>query len=342
MSRTNVENKEQKHKVIKNASLEEIEKLKKQMAVEATQAPNTTSIHTTTTTSQNIHTTTTTETHNTVKLKPAQSIFEPKPVPIKLPSRNLVVTHDLTENHEIYIKRMSSVEEGLLYNIVGISDTTQINQTLDRIIDNCIKSQISVYELSLIDKLTVLMNIFYLTYGEFNVDIECKECRKKHAYTINLRDDLLTTYVPDDIEYPHKIHLTTYDEYGFNLDWYITYFTIEQANDILTQNTIDLMLLITHSITGTYINDKGEKAQPTPDLYKDILYNLNDIDRNAYREFLNKFGEYGTQFILPKHYCRTIGCIANINKKPLELPYEQIFMHIFNISKEMLTSFEQQ
>lgn len=317
-----------KEKVLRNVSLDEIEALRKKDAVDAMQDISSTS----------------TETDNTpkkakkavegaIEFKTASSVFEPKGEPVKLPSRNLFVKENLTANFEIYVKRMGSVEEAIFYNLMNTRDPQAINEAIDKVIDNCIKTKISAYDLCLIDKFTVFLKILHLTYGSIDVKLTCPDCNTAYEMNIDMVKDLVTKYLPDKFEYPRKIHLTTYDDKKFNLNWYVNYLTIGQANTVLIgEANIDSMLLATDRIEGKFINSNGEEASPTQDDYAEILRYLNDEDRETYRAFMQEIGDYGTNFEIKNKFCPQKGCIANTEKKPIVLPPEQIFMRIIRIN----------
>lgn len=317
-----------KEKVLRNVSLDEIEALRKKDAVDAMQ-DSVDAISDTSSVPKKVKKIIDGE----IEFKPASSVFEPKGEPVKLPSRNLFIKENLTANFEIYVKRMGSVEESMFYNLLNTQDPQIINETIDNVIDNCIKTNISAYDLCLIDKFTVFLKILDLTYGPIDVKLTCPICNTTHELKINLVNDLVTKYLPNKFEYPRKIHLTTYDRNKFNLDWYVNYLTIGQSNKVLIkESNVDAMVLITDRIEGKFLNDKGEETTPTPNDHPEILRYLNEDDRETYRNYMQEIGGYGTNFELKNIHCPQKGCIANTEKQPVVLPPEQIFMRIIRIN----------
>lgn len=270
---------------------------------------------------------------DTVEFKPSSSVFEPNGEPVKLPSRNFFIKENLTSDFEIYVKRMGSVEEAIFYNLINQRDPQAINEAIDKVIDNCIKTNIRAEDLAIIDKFTVFCKILDMTYGPIDVNLSCPICNTPQPIRVNLVKDLTVKYLPANFEYPRKIHLTTYDKKKFNLDWYVNALNLGQANKVLVNEAnVDAMLMVTDRIEGTFINGNGETVSPHEEDYGEILRNLNDADRETYRNYMKEFGEYGTNFELKNKHCIQKGCIANTEKQPLELPPEQLFMRIIRIN----------
>lgn len=297
-------------KIIRNASLEEIEKLKKSTAVEGIPA------------SQAQQATVT----EIKSMKPKQSMFEPEPIPVKLPSGNKVVKRFLTPKNEVFVKRMGSQEEALFIKLVKAADEALINATMDSVIDNCLKTNISSGELSLIDKFAVFFKIIHATYGL--IDMEIMHDGLPYNIKVNLETDLNTTYVPNDVEYPHPIKLKSYS--FCDLIWYVKYPTIRDTQKFLQDESIDSMLYLTDRLEGTVTETTGEVRQVREEDYEEIIKWIDDDDRKAFKDFLAYFGGFGTQLNFKKSIK-----IENTNahkEVEIELPLENIFKRILSIN----------
>jgi hypothetical protein len=263
-------------------------------------------------------------------LKPKKSIFEPDPFPIKLPSGNKVVKSGLTPKNEIYIKRMGSAEEGLFVKMIGSNDTKLINATMDAAIDNCIKSRIEASQLSLIDKFAVFFKIIDLTYGPIKTELKCSNCGTSYFQPLNLVKDLKIKYLPENYEYPRPIKIESFP--GCNITWYVKYPTAGETQDFLTAETMTNMLILTDRIEGTLIDgDNGEREVQKSD-YEDIISNLNDDDRKKFKDFLNDFGSHGVDLTIRKDFCTKSGCNLKDKVQEITFPFEAIFARILSIS----------
>lgn len=312
----------QQPKVIRNASLAELDSLKKRNAIPAVPKHL----------QEETINKTTTESVLTSK-KPNKSVFEPKAYPVKLPSRDFFINKEfLSDNYEILVRRMGSLEESLFFNMMTTDDPKVVNSTIDSVIDNCIKTNISVYDLSLIDKFTVFFKILDLTYGKFDIKVKCPECKLERNLEISLVDDLFTKYLPDNYQYPKIIKLKDVPS-DFKINWYLRYMSIKQAQDFLASSSVDVMLELTEKIEGEFIDEDGQKAQVSKENYKDIVEFLGDTDRDEYKDFMNDFGSYGTEFKIKKYHCENRACDNFVNQVPFEFPIDQIFERIFNLKK---------
>jgi len=266
-------------------------------------------------------------------LKPASSMFEPDPEPVKLPSGDLFVSENLTEKNEVYVRRMSSIEENMFYELIGIDNPKAINNTIDRVIENCTRSDIDIYELSLIDKFSLFFKILDMTYGDVTVEETCEKCDNVYSFDVSLVKDTNTTYVPKNYEYPKKIKLTSFKDKNANITWYLKYPTILQTNDFFGASILEAQKLITDKIEGTIVFN-GTEIKITEEHYEDILKSLNEKDKDAYRDFLNEFGSYWTSVIIEKPFCENKSCDLYNKPQKFEVPLEKIFEKIIKLATD--------
>jgi len=307
---------DQKKGVIRNATLEDIEALKKKESVPAM------------TEAELKETQKTPEESQEPSLKPKTTRFEPDSVPVKLPSGKFAVQKYLTPNNEIMVRRMTAVEENMFYQLLGGADMKAINATIDLIMENCIKTNISTFELSLIDKLPVFFKILQLTYGNMVLDIECEKCKQKFPVPIDLVSDCKVLYVPDNYEYPKRITLETYP--NSVIDWYVTYPTIKQSGKFFDADIIDVRRMLTHHIEG-FITEDGKEKPITKEDYEAIVTNINQNDKNKYHDFLNEFGSFGTDLSISKSICDDKDCEMYGRKQNMTLPVEDVFVKIIQL-----------
>lgn len=305
-----------KKRIIRNASLEEIEKLRMQESVPGktesavkSEAPKK-------------------EEKSDSIFKDKKSPFEPEPVPMRLPSGNIFVKNNLTPKNEIYVRRMGAVEENMFYKLLGATEMKIVNATIDAVMDNCIRSKIDVYDLALIDKLPIFFKIIKLTYGVIEIKQLCKSCGVEHIFKFDPVSDLKITYVPSDLEYPKNIKVTSFPNAKIN--WFVLYPTIRQTSKFFDADMVDVMRMLTDRFEGTIV-ENGKEREITSEDYENILVNLNDDDRQTYRDFLNEFGSYGVQLALSKPFCKTKECELYEKPQEFDIPIEMIFARIIQL-----------
>lgn len=305
-----------KKRIIRNASLEEIEKLKAQESAQG-------------------------KTESMVKAeapkaavkdegitKPKKNPFEPDPTPMRLPSGNIFIKENLTPKNEIYVRRMGAVEENMFFKLLGATEMKIVNATIDAVMDNCIRSKVDVYDLALIDKLPIFFKIIQLTYGPIEIKQRCQKCEVEHSFTFDPVDDLKISYVPLDYEYPKRIELTSFPK--AKIDWYVMYPTIRQTGKFFDSDMVDVMRMLTDRFEGTIIDD-GKEREITKDDYEAILTNMNDDDRQKYRDFLNDFGSYGVQLSVSQPFCKSKECDLYEKPQEFDIPIEMIFARIIQL-----------
>lgn len=313
-----------KGRVIRNPTLDEIEQIRKAKTAEGlteTEAAEQEVVEESPAVAKKVETKPT----KTGQIKPKTSIFEPDPYPFKLPSGSLFVQ---LPNNEIYVRRMGAAEESLFFQLLSNNNTRSINNTMDATIANCCKSDIDIYELSLVDKLPVFFKIIDLTYGPIDVTFKCEECQKEHGKKINLLKDLKYNHIPTGIKYPHKIRLTSFP--GAKIDWYVNYPTIKQSSDYMdSSNIVDVLRMLTVKLEGT-ITANGEEHEINEHDYEDIFKNMNDIDLEEFKKFENEFGSYSVDLVV-EHACDDSTCSRRGVKVSSDLPIEFILDRIIRL-----------
>lgn len=301
-------------KIVRNATLDDIEKLKSKNVVEGIPASKVEKID------ENIN--------SPAMLKPKKSSFEPDPHPVKLPSGNKVVKRNLTDKNEIYVKRMGSIEENIFMKLLASDGSPKVlNSTIDSVIDNCIKTNINVAELSLIDKFAVFLKIIHLTYGNMKFTLTCNECKNEYKVNINIDEDLKVKYINKNFEYPFPIKIESFKD--CNLMWYVKYPTIRQAHLLIAgEVSDDAMILLTDKIEGTATKEDGGVREVTKEDYEDILTNIDVDDRKKFKDFIKEFGSYGVDMTLSKDFCTNDECKLCNKKQDIDMPIDQIFSKI--------------
>lgn len=313
------EEKNGKPRVIRNPSLEEIEQLKRSKATDGMTADEM---------AEKIEETQPKQKTKTVTiggLKPKSSIFEPDPKSMKLVSGNKFIS---VPNNEIYVRRMGAAEESLFYQLLSNNNIKAINTTMDAVIASCVKSDINVYDLSLIDKLPIFFKILDLTYGPIDVTLMCDECGSEYNFSVDLVKDLKTRYLPASMTLPHKIHLTSFP--GAKIDWYVLYPTIQQSSDYMDATSIETLKMVTVKFEGT-ITDNGEEREITEEDYAEIINNLNENDLKAFAKFENEFGSYSVDLDMKVKLCTNKSCTLHGKEVTKELPIESIFDRIIRL-----------
>lgn len=312
----------QTEKTIRNPSEEEIKKLKEDKATKA----------------QPVHTKKIVvgETAAPVKskiesedLKPVSSAFEPKPVKFKLPSGKLICPSSY-----IWVRRMTTVEEGyfhaLFSKIIKLKETDngEFLRTLDKILENCVKSNIDVRGLSLIDQIPLFIFILGLTYGKkHKLNFKCETCGETFEHEIDL-DQIKYDYVPNDFEYPRKIILSS--SFDFEVILYLTYpligddflWNIEDADD---NSAINRFLTMIQKAEGT----KPDGSSIEESDYIEIAKNLHPDDKEQIRNFVEDFRKYGSDLQIDLKICRKNKCADFGKTKTVQVTLKDLFNNLF-------------
>ena len=248
--------------------------------------------------------------------------FEPQPVRFKLPSgRTTVKPKYLTDNNEFLVRRFTSIEESMFKNFSDMDFLIAIEQQMD----SCLKTNISLSDLSFIDKLPLYFFLIAITYGQyFEIDYECPVCQKSHLMKIDLQKDVIDKfkYVPDDYEYPRVAKLSSF---GGDINAHMHFQTIGESNLIADKGTIlDQMLILIKKVTGTTADGKTL----TPEQRENIIKYLDDKDRKVFRKWIEEFGKFGTDLIIEKKICGNSACEMNKKIEKILFPFADLMMNL--------------
>jgi len=116
-----------------------------------------------------------------------KSRFEPEPVPVEVPShghlyKGFTNDEDVAKGI-IKIRQMTLNEE----KILTTDRLVQQGKALDMILENCIKSDISSYDLLSSDRLYLLFYLRGMSYGlDYDFDVRCYHCGTNFQQTIEI------------------------------------------------------------------------------------------------------------------------------------------------------------
>jgi hypothetical protein len=246
--------------------------------------------------------------------------FEPAPVKFRLPSGSTTVKKKyLTDNNEILVRRFTSIEESMFKKF----SEAEFMLAIEPQMDSCIKTNISVQDLSFIDKIPLYLFLIALTYGkDFEIDYECEVCLKEFKMKIDLQKEVIDAfkYVPDGFEYPKIVKL---DSLGGDINAFMHFQTVGESNLISDKGTIlDQMLILIKKTTGTAASGKTI----TPEQRESIVKFMDDKDRKKFRNWIEEFSKYGTSLVLNKSTCKNGACEMCDKKVEILLPLAQLMM----------------
>lgn len=263
-------------------------------------------------------------------LKPKSSPFEPDPVPFKLPSLNFnnIDPKKLTADYEIYVRRITTLEESKFLEIAN--DTENFMKGINLILSSCIKSNIDVNDLSLIDKIAVFIFIISISYGsEYEIELACDLCDESVERKIDLINDLETKYIPKKTKYPIQVELTSFN----NVTIQLRYPTIGDEDGFLGLkkgiNMTKQIMSITSDIIG---NMPGSSQEITDSDWKEVINNLNSEDRKTIRGIIGEFGNYGKS-VSVDHICKNKSCEKFNEKQKIAVPLDVIFIKALSNDK---------
>lgn len=248
--------------------------------------------------------------------------YEPRPVKFRLPSgRTTVKAKYLTDNNEILVRRITTVEESMFKDFSQKDFMSAIEPQMD----SCIKTNIPLQELSFIDKLPLYIFLLMITYGkDFQVEDQCEMCGKEHTIDIDLKKDILDKikYVPDNFEYPRKIKL---ESFAGDMYMHAGFQTIGENNLITEKGTIlDQMMILIKKVSG--LTEDGKTV--TNEDRENIIKYLNDKDRKKFRDWIIEFSEYGTDLMIHKKVCKNNSCELYDKKVERVLPLVGLMMSL--------------
>jgi hypothetical protein len=246
-------------------------------------------------------------------LKPKKSKFEPNPLKC-----NLISGINYVPDGYIYVRRLNTEEESKLSQI---KDAESLNSVINTIFLTAIKSNISISEMPLIDKMYIfafILNISYIKEIIINDLIDCEDCSNDYPYNVNFIDDLKINYLEKN-EIPFKITLTSFDEkyeLCFNLP------KIKNENSINNKEVSEIISSLT-----LYLRD--EKGVDVPqEEWPELLKWINTDDKKQIIERLSNVSSYGETINLEINKCNNPSCrLKGKNKKIL---IEELFTKMFS------------
>lgn len=123
---------------------------------------------------------------------------------IELPSRGKYYEGiEVLEKAKLHVRPMTAVEEKIIDKFNSNTFFTAVNE----IIDKCVKEDIDVDDLTLGDRIFILLRIRTLSYGStYEVKFKCPACEAEMPLTIDLAR-FNPTYVNEDITEPFELVL---------------------------------------------------------------------------------------------------------------------------------------
>jgi hypothetical protein len=246
------------------------------------------------------------------------SIFEPQPVPFMLPTKTKVYHGPgISKDGNIYIRRFTTKEENSIQTSLSKNqkdNDLSINgflKILNTAIDNCIKSDVSIYEIPIIDKVPLLIKLISLSYGnKLKIAIPCDGCGKEHVVEINLDKDFVVNYVTDEFEVPKTIALTGF---SFPVSVDVSIPTIE-FEDAFGGEKAELL----RQFEALIVDAHGQKPDGSEITIEDIpliVENIEKEDKDKIKDYISSFEDIGTNLQLkPMVLCKEKTCSLK-NKK---------------------------
>lgn len=132
------------------------------------------------------------------------SFLRPQFNEVELPSRGKYYTGiPILENAKLHIRPMTSAEEKIIDKFNQNTFFTAVND----IISKCIQEDIDVDELTLGDRIFILLAIRSMSYGStYEIKFKCPECEAEAPMTIDLAE-FEPTYVEDEVVEPFELIL---------------------------------------------------------------------------------------------------------------------------------------
>jgi hypothetical protein len=267
-----------------------------------------------------------------VKMKPKASLFEPDPEPYRLITTNNVIKQNLTENHEIFVRRMSGAEDAILASF-GDSTNEKILEGITQIISNCTKTDIDLRKLPITEKMPLFIFILSLSLGKtFDAAPlkDCSTCDNETNLPIDIINDFVVNYMPPDSEdYPVKINLSSYEDSNLVAVLEMPKIGAESTLMKVSSNPkdhIDKMTQIVREVHGTY---KGSNI--TVNDLPDIVTYLNGKDKEKIGSVVSNWTEnFGPNYATKITTCTNPNCCM-LNKEVEFDPYDIIKKYVTRI-----------
>jgi hypothetical protein len=250
-------------------------------------------------------------------LKPKRSRFEPDPIKCDLISGDNYIREGY-----IFVRRLNTEEESKL---TQIKDSTTLNTIINSIFQTAIKSNISITDMPLIDKMYVfafILNISYVKQINANDLINCEDCNDNYHNNINFIEDIkINRLEPNKI--PFNLTLESFDkpyELCFNLP------KIKNENSIYNKDVSEII----SSLTLFLRDDKG--IDVPQEEWIEIFKWINNDDKKRITDILTDVSSYGENVNLKIDKCNNPSC--RIKDKIKKIPVDELFGKMFSsISK---------
>lgn len=285
---------EERKKVIKNATPQDLERLSLQNLSEAIPVNE--------------------DLENNFNLKPKKSKHEPNPVKFYLPSGKIFV-----EEGFIWIRRLNTSEEQIL---LRMTNEEELLSGINKIFETAIKNDINILNIPLIDKIPIFSAIISLTYGkEFSIkDLvykNCSGCKEHNTVKFDFFNDLKINFVPEDFQFPMSI-LTEDKKYyiKFRFPTIRDESTVAQGNLSFIKNII------------TEIKDIGNDSLVEKKDYEEIIEWFTSGDKKNITLKIKEFSKYGDEIQINVSSCSISNCPTK--EKKIDVSSKEIMDIIIN------------
>ena len=246
-------------------------------------------------------------------LKPKKSRFEPNSLKC-----NLISGVNYVPDGYIYVRRLNTEEESKLSQI---KDVESLNSTINNIFQTAIKSNISISDMPLIDKMYVfafILNISYVKEIQINDLIQCEDCNDNYPYNVDFISDLKINSLEKN-KIPFKVTLNSFDqkyELCFNLP------KIKNENSINNKEVSEIISSLT-----LYLRDENGLDVPQEE-WSELLKWINTDDKKKIVEILGDVSSYGESINLEVNKCMNPGC--RLKGKTKKISIEELFAKMFS------------
>ena len=252
------------------------------------------------------------------EMKSNYNVFEPKPIAVSLITGNKVYNGSgITDDGEIYIRRLTTKEESMIQDVVykdiyvnksgNDASALTINdflRLLNTAIDSCIKSNLTIFNLPIMEKLPLIVKLISMSYGnKLAADFVCEDCGTEYSIEIDLNKDIIITYLPKKFELPKTVIFNK--SFPFAVEAKLNLPLVEYE-EYFAGDTIDII----KQLESIIVEVSGVKPDGEPITHKDIpdiINNLDKDDKDKIRDFIDEFSEFGTELeIKPMKLCNNI------------------------------------
>lgn len=260
-------------------------------------------------------------------LKPKDSKYEPTPRLFKLPSMGKSIPssfqHALTENKEIYIRRISSTEEKIIAKLR--TEPHRILNIITEVLEKCIKTNIPMNYYMTLDKIPMFLFLLEISYSDTNnkIEVACPECNKKQLREINISKDINIRYMEKESKYPLSIETKNSYAEKYLIEFDAPLFEHESLFDQEELEAAQLLRNLVINITDV----KTGRTVPKEEWLNLINY-LDFDDRIAFRDEIARVSDnYGTDIKID-FSCENKGCTKADEQIKIDLPLDQIFINL--------------